>query len=115
MKKKAHSEAVPFTLCMYDLNDLKRVNDSFGHSEGDNYLQICAGAMQKGLSPEDVFFRMSGDEFIILMYGCGEREASKRMQEAQRLAEQGTAGAAKRQSCFPGFPMGYSSLARMKT
>ena len=35
------------------------------------------------LSPEDVFFRMSGDEFIILMYGCGEREASKRMQEAQ--------------------------------
>ena len=110
MKKKAHSEAVPFTLCMYDLNDLKRVNDSFGHSEGDNYLQICAGAMQKGLSPEDVFFRMSGDEFIILMYGCGEREASKRMQEAQRLAEQGTARSGEAAELLPGFSYGVFEL-----
>ncbi len=53
---------------------------------------------------------MSGDEFIILMYGCGEREASKRMQEAQRLAEQGTARSGEAAELLPGFSYGVFEL-----
>jgi diguanylate cyclase (GGDEF)-like protein len=48
----------------WDVNDLKRINDSMGHAVGDAYLQRFARALKASARLEDVFFRVGGDEFI---------------------------------------------------
>lgn len=64
-----------FTLCFADLNDLKYVNDTFGHNEGDNYIKSFCKIVNSKLSKKDYFFRMGGDEFIILFVGNTVEEA----------------------------------------
>ncbi len=48
----------------WDVNDLKRINDSMGHAVGDAYLKRFARALQASARLEDAFFRVGGDEFI---------------------------------------------------
>ncbi len=48
----------------WDVNDLKRINDSMGHAIGDAYLKRFARALQASARLEDAFFRVGGDEFI---------------------------------------------------
>ena len=54
--------------CLYlDLDDFKKVNDSLGHKAGDRLLIKIADRIGKRLRKEDVFARISGDEFVILI------------------------------------------------
>jgi diguanylate cyclase (GGDEF)-like protein len=53
-------------ILMGDLNDLKGINDTFGHLEGDNAIQLCAVAFQRTCSQLEKCFRYGGDEFILL-------------------------------------------------
>jgi GGDEF domain-containing protein len=48
----------------WDVNDLKRINDSMGHAIGDAYLKRFARALQSASRLEDAFFGVGGDEFI---------------------------------------------------
>ena len=54
------------TVCMYDINDLKMVNDRYGHKEGDTLLTTVASIVKQCLGESDYSFRLSGDEFIIV-------------------------------------------------
>lgn len=57
----------PLTLAMVDLNDFKRINDTFGHAAGDMALRIAAQAIL-GASPGNATVaRTGGDEFAIIM------------------------------------------------
>lgn len=53
-------------ILMGDLNDLKAINDHYGHIEGDNAIQLCAVALQRTCSQNEKCFRYGGDEFILL-------------------------------------------------
>ena len=53
----------------WDLNDLKRINDSEGHAAGDAHLQRFAEVLRHEARLEDAFFRMGGDEFVGLHLG----------------------------------------------
>jgi diguanylate cyclase (GGDEF)-like protein len=64
-----------------DLDGLKRVNDEFGHSTGDEVLKAFAQEVRKNIRETDAFARIGGDEFI-LYQGVGTEE------EASRLAQQ---------------------------
>lgn len=56
-------------LCLIDLNNLKRVNDTLGHHAGDEYLQ-CAARVIGQLSPRGAaVYRIGGDEFLVLTHG----------------------------------------------
>ena len=55
-----------FILCFIDINDLKMVNDLYGHNEGDNYIKTFCELVKSELGATDYFFRMGGDEFIII-------------------------------------------------
>ncbi len=57
----------PFSLLMLDFDNLKRVNDTFGHAAGDSALKHLATLMQMNVRDVDIPCRLGGDEFIILM------------------------------------------------
>lgn len=56
----------PIIVCMYDINDLKVVNDKYGHKEGDTLLSTVSKSVRQCLGEKDYSFRLSGDEFIIV-------------------------------------------------
>ncbi|MEG1848136.1 MAG: diguanylate cyclase [Lachnospiraceae bacterium] len=64
-----------FTICMVDLDGLKRVNDSLGHLVGDDYITTIANAMLEIEHPNSVTCRVGGDEFIIILPQCTESDA----------------------------------------
>lgn len=68
------------TVCMYDVNSLKKVNDTYGHREGDNLLRVIANAVKEVLDEEDFACRLSGDEFLIVFWKKSEQEARNRIQ-----------------------------------
>ena len=53
---------------MMDLDNLKRVNDTFGHEYGDKYIRCASDAMRKALGEEALYSRISGDEFNIFIF-----------------------------------------------
>lgn len=55
-----------FITCMFDINSLKPVNDTYGHSEGDKLIIRICKTVKSYLGSSDIFFRLSGDEFIII-------------------------------------------------
>lgn len=59
---------------MFDLNDLKKCNDTLGHMEGDRYLTDAAGLIRKIFENFGKIYRMGGDEFCIIMENSSEKE-----------------------------------------
>lgn len=69
--RKKHS-GKQFRLAMMDINNLKYINDHFGHKEGDEAIRKCAEAMKKYLLPYGDCFRLGGDEFAAVLYDLDE-------------------------------------------
>ena len=69
-----------------DLNGLKKMNDSCGHSAGDLLLQNAAKIL-KEVFPNDEIFRAGGDEFMVLMRNTTEEVLAKKEKEIKRRAE----------------------------
>lgn len=61
-------------IIMMDSDDLKEINDQYGHENGDRYLRRIAQGLMKSSAPHKVISRLSGDEYAVLIYGC-ESEA----------------------------------------
>jgi diguanylate cyclase (GGDEF)-like protein len=61
------SSARPASAIVIDLNDFKRINDSFGHSSGDATLTAVARTLELGLRHSDFIGRLGGDEFVALL------------------------------------------------
>jgi diguanylate cyclase (GGDEF)-like protein len=65
--KHAERHARPFSLMMFELDNLKRVNDSLGHDTGDHVIKSLAALVRSNIRAVDTFARWSGQEFIILL------------------------------------------------
>ena len=61
-------------LIMLDLDNLKHLNDSYGHDCGDSYIQAAAAALKKLPLQNMVVARMSGDEFFVFLYGYSSQD-----------------------------------------
>ncbi len=72
-------EGRSFILCFADMDNLKYVNDCFGHCEGDRYILAVAQQLTN-FSAEIVLCRVGGDEFLILAQGWSSDEAQERME-----------------------------------
>ncbi|MFZ0807155.1 MAG: GGDEF domain-containing protein [Candidatus Sulfotelmatobacter sp.] len=56
-----------YGLLMFDLDNFKRVNDTYGHEMGDAILKAVAETLMQGLRPVDIVGRWGGEEFLVLM------------------------------------------------
>lgn len=65
--ERAQRYGRPLSLIMVDLDNLKGVNDTYGHAAGDKVLQIVAGAIQDHVRRVDLPTRIGGDEFLVLL------------------------------------------------
>ncbi len=75
---ESKNKYMEFVLCFIDINDLKIVNDTYGHLEGDNYIKTFCRLIIQEIHEDDMFFRMGGDEFIIVFM-------NKTMHEVENL------------------------------
>ncbi len=64
---RAHRDQTSVAVCFIDLDGFKLVNDSFGHSTGDELLVEVAARLRAIVREQDVVARQSGDEFLVLL------------------------------------------------
>ena len=64
-----------FSLLMYDIDDFKRVNDTYGHHMGDEVLVSMTRSVSKNIRESDTFARWGGEEFAIILPQTSEAEA----------------------------------------
>lgn len=70
---QAEDELKHAALIMLDADNLKRVNDVHGHENGDRYLRAIADVLKQG-SAQKIAARLSGDEFVVFLFGYEEKE-----------------------------------------
>ena len=69
------------SVVMFDLDNLKTVNDAYGHKHGDALLQHFASLLRAGMRTSDKLYRLGGDEFLAVMPRAAAEVAEKRMQK----------------------------------
>ena len=74
-------------LLVMDLDRFKEINDSHGHHVGDRALREVATVLRSGIRPYDICVRYAGDEFIVVLSGCGAEEADRKRLELQRIVD----------------------------
>ncbi|MCH5265839.1 MAG: GGDEF domain-containing protein [Lachnospiraceae bacterium] len=72
MKQFPHikEKGIPFSLVMCDIDDFKRINDTYGHNCGDYILESIAGILKKNSPENSIVTRWGGEEFIVLLEDC---------------------------------------------
>jgi diguanylate cyclase (GGDEF)-like protein len=68
---------VPLSLLLFDIDEFKQINDSFGHVIGDVVLSELCGSVREILRPTDILARYGGDEFAVILPHTDLRGATK--------------------------------------
>jgi len=87
-------------LVYIDLDGFKAINDRFGHSAGDDALQLVANALMAGVRESDTVARVGGDEFAVILNRADRIAAEDKAEALARVIESTPAG--------PGGPIGLS-------
>jgi len=74
--------SVPTSIFLFDLDNLKKVNDTKGHHVGDEMIQVVANICRSALRATDFACRLGGDEFVVVLPNTGREQA---IQFAKRL------------------------------
>jgi diguanylate cyclase (GGDEF)-like protein len=64
-------------LVLLDVDDLKAINDGFGHAAGDRALTALAGLLRRRLRPSDAVGRIGGDEFAVVVEDLAEGDVAR--------------------------------------
>ena len=81
-------EMYPISVISADCDGLKKINDTYGHLVGDEYIRMASLLFRMVLPDEGAAFRTGGDEFIILLPSTSEEETQSyidKMREKEKL------------------------------
>lgn len=80
------NEDLPLAIMLFDLDNLKEVNDTWGHEKGDQMLQVFTEILRSQTYSDDILCRYGGDEFlVILKHLNSETTAMKKGSDIGRL------------------------------
>lgn len=77
----AISRDAPVALCMFDLNNLRTINNNLGHEKGDEYIRSFALQLQKSASESRFVGRQGGDEFIAIIQNATQEAVESCLDE----------------------------------
>ncbi len=81
-----HSDAVTSgSVAVLDIDNLKPINDTWGHTVGDKAIRAVARAMRSLVRADDMLFRWGGDEFLVLMFKLPQPEANRRIEKLNKI------------------------------
>jgi diguanylate cyclase (GGDEF)-like protein/PAS domain S-box-containing protein len=94
LKRLHDSRKYPISIIVGDLNELKAINDNYGHSMGDRYIKRASDSIRNVVRNEDVVARIGGDEFAVILPETNYSKADevverilKRIEEENRIEE----------------------------
>lgn len=82
-QQKFHGYGIHHALVLGDVNQLKKLNDQYGHEVGDQLIVAVAKALRKTLRTTDIAARTGGDEFVVLLTNSTEEEAGHFVERLQ--------------------------------
>lgn len=78
----------PQVLIVCDLNNLKLINDNYGHQQGDMLLKLFADTLKEVFINKYSLFRIGGDEFLVVLTGTNEEEAKQFIKDIKKKCEE---------------------------
>ncbi|WP_164549107.1 sensor domain-containing diguanylate cyclase [Amphritea opalescens] len=82
---RSHREQTSLALLMMDLDHFKKINDSLGHSAGDDVLAEFARLVQENIREFDIFGRVGGEEFAVLLVAADLAKAEEIGERIRRV------------------------------
>lgn len=76
------------SVAVLDIDNLKPINDTWGHTAGDKAIRAVARAMRSLVRSDDMLFRWGGDEFLVLMFKLPQPDASRRIEKLNKILEE---------------------------
>ncbi len=86
----------PLYLCLFDLDYFKRINDTYGHDEGDEALKDATNVVQRHINNNVTFGRIGGEEFLLLIQGMQKTEVFSMVESIRQAMEENARDNTKR-------------------
>jgi diguanylate cyclase (GGDEF)-like protein len=93
--KLAQRDGQNLLLLFCDVNNLKKINDTYGHHEGDLALIRTADALEKSLRGSDILSRLGGDEFVALVSERSDQTQETILRRLEKNLKKSSAGEAR--------------------
>ncbi|HEU0079078.1 MAG TPA: GGDEF domain-containing protein, partial [Longimicrobiaceae bacterium] len=81
----ARRHAQPLSVMICDVDDFKRINDTFSHATGDQVLRAIAGIIKQNVRVSDVAARFGGEEFVVLFPAASLAQAAAASEKLREL------------------------------
>jgi diguanylate cyclase (GGDEF)-like protein len=82
-RSKRYNET--FCLCIVDLNNLKKINDVYGHLAGDLAIKHFANTLRNNIRTSDILGRFGGDEFVLLFINATYEQVENKMKSISSM------------------------------
>jgi diguanylate cyclase (GGDEF)-like protein len=82
------NSATSGSVAVLDIDNLKPINDTMGHTVGDKAIRAVARAMRSLVRADDMLFRWGGDEFLVLMFKLPQPDAIRRIEKLNKILEE---------------------------
>ncbi len=86
-ENEIRSRAVSCMIVQFDINLLKKVNDVYGHAEGDRHIIAAAHILRDSFAQIGICYRTGGDEFIVVAEHGSEAETERALAEMQKMVD----------------------------
>lgn len=79
LMSEKHTLGQKLGVIFWDVNDLKMINDTYGHEYGDRLITTVSECIKHIASPDDWVYRIGGDEFVMILHGADEHTVMKKL------------------------------------